>query len=234
VATLDAIVQTLPSYHGLKFIAGSGNTLHTANLSYQEKQRLYRNLETIEADVLLYDVGAGTNYHALDFFMHSDLQICVTLPDPTSILDMYSFLQLATIRKVLGSFLSQGELGILLKNRNFSSLSEIFILAEEIQPGARELAQNALRFFHPLLIINRNGGGGKVNKIKLRQMINKYLSIDIPELGEIPEDDKVDEALKAFLPVGELYPQTPAAQALQHIAGKIDKLIDLFAKQQGT
>lgn len=232
VNSLTEIIHTFPSLHGLSFIPGSGDTLHTANITFQEKQRLLRGLAEINADVLLIDVGAGTSYHALDFFMHSDLQICVSLPDPTSIMDLYTFLQLSTIRKMLGSFLSQSEVAATLKSRSFASLAEVFDLAEATQAGSREKAQEGLRYFHPLLIINRDRVGGQVNKTKLRIMVSKYLGIDIPELGDIPEDDKVDRALKGFLPVCEMYPSTPASSALAAIAERLNKVLALFANKE--
>ncbi len=229
VDSISKTIHTFYSYNGLQFIPGTGDTLQTANLSYQEKQRLLRSLTSIDTDILLIDVGAGTNYHALDFFMFSDLQICVTLPEPASILDMYTFLQLATIRKVLSSFLSQSDVGLALKNHCFTSLGEVFELAEKTQEGAREKAQQSLRYFHPLLVINRDSGSGRVNKFKLQKMVSKYLGIDIPELGDIPEDDKINDALMAYLPVCELYPNAPSALALTAIAEKLEKVTALFS-----
>jgi flagellar biosynthesis protein FlhG len=232
VDRLSEVAYTFSSYNNLQFIPGTGDTLQTANLSYQEKKRLLRALTAIEADVLLIDVGAGAGYHALDFFMFSDLQICVTLPDPASIMDLYNFLQLATIRKVLSSFLSQSKVGNVLKSSNFASLAEVFALAEETTAGARREAQLALRYFHPLLIVNRDGVGGRINLVKLRQLVERYLAIDIPELGKIPEDSKVDEALKAFMPVCDLFPASPATEALTAVATRIDKIIDLFNRNR--
>ncbi len=227
--SIGETIHTLYSYNGLQIIAGTGNTLQTSNMTYQEKRRLLRSLDTVDADVLLLDIGAGTSYHALDFFMYSDIQICVTLPDPTAIMDLYTFLQLATIRKVLGGFLSQSDVAAVLKKHNFQSLQEVFQLAEKTRAGAREQGQQALQFFHPLLIINRDRVNSSVNKTKLREMVTNYLGIDIPLLGEIPEDDKMHEALKAFMPISELYPSSPAALALVKIADKIDKVVDLFS-----
>lgn len=228
VETIQEVVHTFYSYNGLQFIPGTGDTLQTANMSYQEKQRLLRGLSSIDADVLIIDVGAGTSYHALDFFMYGDIQICTALPEPTSIMDLYNFLTLATIRKVLGSFLSQSETGLALKSNQFKNLNEVFELAEQTRQGGRLEAQAALRFFHPLLIVNKDGAASKVNKSKLQQMVSKYLGIEIPALGDIPDDRHVDEALKAFLPVSELYPSSRAAEALYTIGQRLDKVVNLF------
>lgn len=228
VDTIQDVVHTFYSLNGLQLIPGTGSTLQTANMSFQEKQRLLRSLKTLDADVLLIDVGAGTSYHSLDFFMFGDIQLCVTLPEPTAIMDFYGFLQLSTIRKVLGSFLSSSEVSATLKKRGFESLSEVLELAEETQPGAREKAQQALRYFHPLLVINRDITNGKVNKTKLKQMVAKYLGIEIPSLGNIPEDKNIAEALKAYMPVCELNPDAPASVAMSQMADKLEKIITLF------
>lgn len=228
VESLADTIHTFYAYNGLQIIAGTGNTLETANMTYQEKQRLLRGIDSLNADVVLLDVGAGTSYHSLDFFMFSDIQICVTLPEPTSIMDFYGFLQLATIRKILGSFLSQSEVGKTLKKRSFTTLSEVFELAETTQRGAREKAQQGLRYFHPLLVVNRDVQTTSLNKQKLKNLISKYLGIDIPALGNIPDDPAVAKSLKAYIPVAELYPEAPSSLAIHNIAAKLDKIIGLF------
>lgn len=230
--SIEAVSHTFYSFNGLKLVPGTGETLQTSNMTYQEKLRLLRAIDEIEADILLFDVGAGTSYHALDFFMFSDLQICVTLPDPTSIMDMYNFLQLATIRKVLGSFLSSSEVAMTLKSTSFQSLQEAFELAEKTREGSQKRAQLALKRFHPLLIINRNTENGQLNTAKLKKMISKYLGIDMPELGEVPDDIHVQQALKAMLPISELYPESPSSQALASVAEKLTQIIELFEKRR--
>ncbi len=228
VDTLQETIHTFYAFHGLQIIPGTGNTLQTANMSYQEKQRLLRAISQLDVDVVLIDVGAGTSYHSLDFFMFSDIQICVTMPEPTSIMDLYSFLQLATIRKVLGSFLSNSQIGSILKKQTFSSISEVFDLAENTQTGAKQKAQEALRYFHPLLVVNRDIPNTNLNKAKLKKLVAKYLGIDIPSLGEIPEDPAIRDALKAYMPVTELSPNAPSSKGIVEISEKIDKIIELF------
>ena len=232
VETLSDIVHTLGPFGGLQIIAGSGDTLRSANMSFQEKQRLLRGLSSLDTDVLLFDVGAGTSYHALDFFMFSDIQICVTNPEPTAIMDFYNFLQLATIRQALGSFLSQSEVSKALKERNFQTLAEVFVLAEEIQPGAKERIQQALISFNPLLITNMAGPNAKINKLKLRKLAAKYLGIAIPDLGEIPYDKTVQEAMRAYLPVCEHSRKAPVSLALAAISAKLEKVVELFAAKR--
>lgn len=228
---IHEVIHTLPS-QGMQVIPGTGDTLHTANMTFQEKQRLLRSLATIDTDVLLIDVGAGTNYHALDFFMYTDIQICVTNPDPTSIMDFYTFLQLATIRKALSSFLSLSDVGTALRENRFESLNHLFEMAESIRPGARQTAQQALQTFNPLLVVNKVSPGARLNQLKLKKLASKYLGIYLPELGEIPYDTEVNEALRGFLPIVDFAPNAPAAKALTESGIKLGKVIDLYLRKQ--
>jgi flagellar biosynthesis protein FlhG len=129
---------------------------------------------------------------------------------------------------VLGGFLSQSEVATTLKKNNFRSLQEVFELAEKTSEGAKEKGRQELKFFHPLLIVNRDSESSTVNKFKLRKMVAKYLGIDIPQLGEIPEDENITKALKTYMPISELYPSSPASQSLEAIARKLDMIVDLF------
>ncbi|WP_163337225.1 P-loop NTPase [Desulfopila sp. IMCC35008] len=232
VDSITDTIHTFPAFGGLQIIPGTGDTLQTANMTYQQKQRLLRSLSRIDTDVLLVDVGAGTSYHTLDFFMFTDIQICVTSPEPTAILDFYNFLQLATIRRALSSFLSQADVAKEIREKKFDSLLEVLDMAEEVQPGAREKAQLALATFNPLLIVNKVGAGTRLNLLKLRKMASQYLGIYLPDLGEIPYDMKVYEAMRAYLPVSELDPAAPASKALIEASIKLGKVIDLFIRKQ--
>jgi flagellar biosynthesis protein FlhG len=233
VENINEVIHTF-NFFGVQLIPGTGDTLQTANMTYQEKQRLLRSLGTIDTDVLLIDVGAGTSYHALDFFMYSDIQICVTSPEPTAIMDFYTFLQLATIRKALGGFLAQGDIGKTLRENKFESLNQVFDVAESIQEGARLKAQAALETFNPLLIVNKVGSGARINLLKLRKLAAKYLGIYLPDLGEIPYDTHVDEALRAFLPVADFAPASPAGKALAETSIKLGKVIDLYNRKRAA
>jgi flagellar biosynthesis protein FlhG len=230
--TLSEVLLTLDSVHGLQLLVGTGDTLQTANMNYQQKQRLLRALQTIDCDILLLDTGAGANYHVLDFFMAADIQVCTACPEATAIMDFYRFLQLATIRKALSSFLSGSEVGTALREHSFETLDQVFALAEKTQPGARHKAREALEFFNPLLIINRVGTNARLNQMKLRTLVAKYLGVNLPDLGEIPDDPAVSQALRHFLPVCEYAPDSPSARAITKIGTRLGKVVDLYGAKR--
>jgi len=72
IECLDDLAQRLSIHPNLRIIPGTGDTLATANMAYSQKKRLIRNFQDIRADVIIVDIGAGTGYHALDFFLMAD------------------------------------------------------------------------------------------------------------------------------------------------------------------
>ncbi|MDR3088619.1 MAG: P-loop NTPase [Desulfobulbaceae bacterium] len=231
-ANLEEIILDVPGFHNLRILPGAGDTLQTANMTFAEKQRLLRALSAIDTDVLLLDIGAGVSLHTLDFFMMSELQICVTTPEPTAVMDFYTFLQLSTIRRAMSAFSTQHPVNKALREKSFKSLAEVLALAETMQPGAKMEIEAALRFFNPLLVVNMVGAGARVNLLKLRQLSKNYLGIFLPTLGEIPFDAAVQEALRSFIPVAESAPRSAAGQALSSIADKAGKVIDLCLRKR--
>ena len=84
VDSLEAVAEPTAAHPGLRIIPGTGETLATANLPFAKKQRLIKHFRRVDADIILIDIGAGTNYHSLDFFLMADYYLTVATPDPTS------------------------------------------------------------------------------------------------------------------------------------------------------
>ncbi len=155
VERLDEVLQPISAHPFLQLLPGTGDTLATANLPYAKKKRLIRHFAQLQADVIVVDIGAGTSYHALDFFLMADHYVTVATPDPTSVLDLYRFIKLAAIRRVLSAFLSRDAVSEALSERDFSSIEEVIQAVAETDPNAREVASRTLQGFQPYLIVNR-------------------------------------------------------------------------------
>ena len=83
----------------LQFIAGDCLFPGTANMDYSSKRRIIKNLNALDADYVIMDLGAGTTYNTLDFYLLTYNSILVTTPELTSILNAYSFLKSAVFRR---------------------------------------------------------------------------------------------------------------------------------------
>ncbi len=234
VERLDEIVQPLPVHPGLILLPGTGDTLTTANMPYATKKRLIRHLTAMDADVIVADIGAGTGYHALDFFLMADYHLAVATPDPTSVLDLYRFIKLAAIRRVLSFFLTRDAMAEALSSRDFVSVEEVLAAAGQANGAGVAVVETALRTFHPLLVVNRSSSRSRVNVLGLRNLLNAYVGGDLSLLGEIPDDPAVERSVRSFLPVLETEPRSPAAQALHAVADALTALMNQAPAAQGA
>ena len=218
VEQLEALAQRLPLHPNLRIIPGTGDTLATANMPYSQKKRLIRHFQDIQADIILVDIGAGTSYHALDFFLMADHHIAVATPDPTSVLDLYRFIKLAAIRRVLSMFLMRDVAAEGLANRDYSSVEEVLDVAGKTDESGRRIAETTLQAFHPTLILNRTSGRARVNVPQLKKLLKEYVGGDLSLLGEVPEDVAMEQSVRAYVPVIQHSPSSPSALALGRIA----------------
>jgi flagellar biosynthesis protein FlhG len=221
VERLDEVAQSLPVHPNLRIIPGTGDTLATANMAYSKKKRLIRHFQDIQADVIVVDIGAGTSYHALDFFLMADHHLAVATPDPTSVLDLYRFIKLAAIRRVLSMFLARDVMAEALADRDFSSVEEVLDVAGKTDEEGRRMATMTLQTFQPALILNRVSGRSRVNVPQLRKLLKEYVGGDLTLLGEIPDDPAMEQAVRSYLPVVEHNPYSPAAMALGGVANAL-------------
>ncbi len=225
VERLDEVLQPVSAHPFLHLIPGTGDTLATANLPYAKKKRLIRHFRQLAADVIIVDIGAGTSYHALDFFLMADHYLTVATPDPTSVLDLYRFIKLAAIRRVLSAFLSRDAVSETLSDRDFSSIEEVIQTVVETDPNARETAKGTLLRFQPHLIVNRVSGKSRVNVLQLKKLLQEYVGGDLTMLGEIPDDPAMTRAVRSYLPVVECEPTAPASLALEKAAQMLLRII---------
>jgi flagellar biosynthesis protein FlhG len=98
VAVKDLFVPT--RFKNLHFISGQGGVLGLANPRYSQKLKFINQLKRLDAEFVLLDLGAGTTYDTLDFFLASDRGVLVTSPDPLSINKAYGFLKAAVYRNI--------------------------------------------------------------------------------------------------------------------------------------
>lgn len=225
VNRLEEVAIPVTFHPNLRLIAGTGETLATANMAHARKKRLMKHFQNLDADVVVLDIGAGTNYHALDFFLMADIHVVVATPDPTSVLDLYRFIKLAVIRRVLSYFLSRSPMPEVLANRDFTSMEEVMEVAGATDDEGREVAATALESLRPGLVINRSSSHAQVNVLYLRKILRQYVGGDLRLLGEIPEDPTVTQAVRKFLPVIEAAPTSDAAKGLLAVSAAVEQLV---------
>jgi flagellar biosynthesis protein FlhG len=94
----DILVETgLP---GLRLISGASDFLGAANIKHLQKVRVLSRIRSLDVDVVILDLGAGTAFNIVDFFLISDVGVLTVAPEPTSIESAYRFLRSALYRRL--------------------------------------------------------------------------------------------------------------------------------------
>jgi flagellar biosynthesis protein FlhG len=94
----EALVDT--GVPRLRLLSGAEDMFTAANIKHMQKVRVLRRLRDLDVDVVLIDVGAGTSFNSLDFFLLSDVAILAAVPEPSSIENGYRFVKSALYRKL--------------------------------------------------------------------------------------------------------------------------------------
>ncbi len=223
----EVIVDTgIPN---LGLISGAQEILWAANPKHAQKMRLLKTIRTLlNADYILMDLGSGTSYNILDFFLISDHGLLVVIPEPTSIENAYRFLKFSFLRKLqnLAAHHHMKELiDSALDQKSSRGIRTPFDLFDEIgkiDGKAGELLQKDIEGFRPKLILNQIRSETDIRiGFAIRSACTKYLGIQIEYLGYIYYDDFVWQSIRKKRPLVLDYPQCIAAQGIRSAAEKL-------------
>jgi flagellar biosynthesis protein FlhG len=221
VGSLEETVVPTPVAN-LFLISGAMNNLDMANLAHEQKVKLLRNVARLPYDYILLDLGAGTSFNTIDFFMISDTGIFVTTPEPTSIENIYRLIRSVYFRKIHQ----------VLRTREFKTLADeaerrnpkatvsnpdlLLFVMKELDPGKSELLQQALGSFHFQLVLNqlRKQDSRDISPL-ICKIVEKHLAIRMHPIGNVSFDDRVHSAVCKRMPFLELYPYTQTALDLR-------------------
>lgn len=181
----------------LSFIAGDCLLPGTANMTFFIKRKIVTELQKLDADYVFLDLGAGSTYNTLDFFLLTYNPLLVTTPEITSILNAYSFLKAAAFRFFICQFKAKSEERTAIQNYISTSTagaeSSFAELVEKICtefPQTGGSAATALKKYRPQIIINM---GTSVKDLemagRLRSLAQHKLSVQMDFIGFIPKDD---------------------------------------------
>ena len=118
-----------------------------------------------------------------------------------------------------------------LANRDYSSVEEVLDVAGKTDESGRTIAETTLRAFQPALILNRVSGRARVNVLQLKKLLKEYVGGDLTLLGEIPDDPAMEQAVRAYIPVVQHAPTSPAAAALVKTGETLLQLLTTPAAQ---
>ncbi len=224
VATLDELLVQTP-HANLQLLSGAMDGLEAANPRHQQKSKLLRNLRNLDVDYVLLDLGAGTTYNVLDFFLVADTGIVVMLPEPTSIENAYRFIKSAFFRR-LQALAPEDDfatiVGQALSPRDGQPARtpwDVVATLRANDPVKASRLEQALGGFRPLVIVNqaRTRGDFDVGPT-VAAAWKKFFGLELGYLGAVSHDDAVWQAVRARKSLLDAFPESGAASGVLRVA----------------
>jgi len=233
----DIVVPT--DYSGLRFVPGDAEIPGIANITLAQKRSIIRKITSLDADYLILDLGAGTNFNILDFFLIAAHGIVVTTPTPTATVNAYLFLKNAMFRIMSNTFKRDSAAARYVSDlrKDATNLQRVYIMqlieqVRRIDPVSHDAFQTAVARFRPRLVLNMMEDPKDADKAsRLRRSCEQYLGLPVEHLGIVYRDDLQDVALQSRLPIIAYKPNSVLAQAVYRIA---DKLLQLGIDEDDT
>lgn len=191
------------SEENLRMIHGPRQHLAASNLKFLQKVRIHKHLKELPYDWIILDLGAGTSYNVLDFFLLSDRSIVVCSPEPTSIENIYRFLRASFFRKLAEADRNAAYVDF-VRDRQMGKdggagqnprhiLSEIRKRFPDIFP----VVCRTLDEFEPLLVVNQIiTDDDRLLEAKIRIAVQRFLGLNIRTLGLIRHDEVVLRSIR--------------------------------------
>lgn len=210
----------------LELISGANDFVGAANPKHQQKVRLIRKIGSLDYDIVILDLGAGTAYNTLDFFLAAEQGLLLSLPEPTSIENLYRFIKAAFYRRMrdLESHFRVRELvtAAMKQDQGIRSPQQLFEQIKKMEPERGQALQEAMQRFRPKLVINqvRSGADAAVGQ-QVGLAVRKYFGIDLQYVGYLEYDDAVWRAVRRRRPLLIEYPGSRLAGSFRTIGTKL-------------
>jgi flagellar biosynthesis protein FlhG len=223
----DLLVAT--PYKNLRFIPGDVLVSGIANLQHAQKRAISNAILKLEADYVILDLGSGTNYSVIDFFLVANSGFVVTTPETPAILNAYGFVKNIVFRYLQRGLTKQKRAAAyidgIIRDRTPNStppVSKVLDELDKIGKKAGEEARTLVKTIKPLLLINKAKNPQDLGiGDRLRQLIRRNLNVDVESIGLVYEDRYIDRAVRAGLPVVVAEEDSIAAREIERIALKM-------------
>jgi flagellar biosynthesis protein FlhG len=202
VDTIEELVAETP-VENLRLICGADDILGLANPKFVQKVRLFTHLNKLNADIILFDLGAGSSFTTMDFFLYAPNKVVVVTPQITSLQNAYGFIKSSLYRHLSQTFSGNLEVLDLIKRGSYSTQGEtidsIARLYDALKPwGGRyqEMLVSCVDQLHVKLVVNmvRNARERNVGNI-ITSVAKNYLGLDIEQFGIVEYDDTLNASV---------------------------------------
>lgn len=222
---------TPTSIPNLNMISGAQDDLGIANLRQMQKSKILSKLHEIESDYILFDLGAGTTFNTLDFFISADKGILVVLPEPTSIENTYRFIKSVYFRrlKMIEELLDIQPLIHQAMNAKMNSAQstpmDLIKRVIEINPEIGMKLKAEVSKFSPKLIMNQARSQADIDiGFSIQSICKRYFGIDLDYVGYLDYDASVWQSVKKRRP---LLMEFPNSKLVNNFDKMVHRLLEI-------
>ncbi len=212
----------------LSLISGAQDSVTVTNILDTQKRDLVAQARKLPVDYVIFDLGAGTSFHTLDFFLAADLGVITVLPEPTSIENTYRFIKssyyrllallpsLKDVRPLVDMAMdSKNPLGI-------RSPADLFREIGRANPPALEILKAEIDRFAPKLIVNQARTQADVDiGHSIRTVCKKYFGIEMDYVGHLEYDSSVWQAVRRKKPLMVEFPNSRLVSSVDQITQQL-------------
>ncbi len=226
VASLNDLI-TPTAIDNLSIISGAQDDVGIANLRQMHKAKILARLGELEADYVILDLGAGTSYNTLDFFISADQGILTALPEPTSIENTYRFIKSVYHRKLkmaedlleIGPLIDQAMNAKIHQN---STPADLMARVIEINPQMGHKLKAEIAKLQPKLIINQVRTQADVDiGFSMKIICRKYFGMNLDYVGYLEYDATVWQSVKKRKPLLMEFPNSALVSNFDRIVHRL-------------
>lgn len=211
----------------LFLISSSHCSMEIANLFYAHKLKIIDAIKKLPFDYILLDLGPGTNFNTLDFFLTSEQGILICTPEPTSIENSFRFIKTVYFRKLKqiakkSAFNSIFKSTSLDLNKPETMPHDIIEIVLKHDPDKEAHFRNQLGEFRFKLIFNqfRKNIDATLGD-QFQNVCNRHFYSSFEFLGNVSYDSRIHDAVFSKTLFIHKYPHTQSCADLKKIVEKI-------------
>ena len=160
-------------------------------------------MRLLDVDVVLLDLGAGTSFNILDFFLLSDVSILAVVPEPTSIENGYRFIKSALYRRLRAVAQTESlrelvDSALDPKNpQGIKTPAELVARVESEEPETGRMLRREMSSFQPRFVVNeiRDVADVAIGH-QLVAACSRHLGLKATYAGFVHHDDAVWRAVR--------------------------------------
>jgi len=227
VASLSDVLGST-GVENLWMASGDRSSANAANPKHSQKEKLIRHIRRLEVDEIFLDLGAGSAFHVLDFFLASHRGVLLVTPEPTSIENTYHFLKAAFFRSLRRSLRdpqvaeAMDQALTQRSSRGVRSPLDLVRAVAEIDPAAGEQLGGRVRTFRPMLLVNQVCDSNQRGLgARLARECRAHLGAHVQALGSVAADPCVPLAVQRGEPVHRLSPNSQFSTDIDLLAQRL-------------